>query len=870
MKMPVRLVPAMVAAIVVVAAAGDRAALGQLSATDEERLQILSDPEAAKAKAKDEKAKPPFELFRSQFAPFDVLPFLKPWSWSTVTLEVRANDVDYEGGLQFQPIALPGMPQEVVYARDARLPKEQRSRLNLQVLVPHRAGVKLPKELAAELIRPGAIRADDAWTVPMKLIPPTQMLVVVMSKESSGQYAAWNRYPCFVPSSADPADAIAVDLARYYRLVLPEHADKPFLSPHPLTWGPISHVIWDGLPPDSVAVSHQQAMLDWLHWGGQLVLIGGAGPAFSIFRDSFLQPYLPADPSGDDALLGEAELRPLSEAYPPGATPPPPPQEGEEPAPPPPKLEKLPDGRPYRPPVAIRPPAKRPVLLSGLRPRPGASKIPLGPGSSRLLAAEARVGRGRITMLALNPTEPTLAAWPGIDTMIRRVVLRRPEEPLADRSGLNPQDLAPPPRGQLDAVDLSWYRIASRDHGGPVQAEADRVRAAELAKAQVGGPPRSISRTPSEAAELAASPTNTEAEEAAMARPGVAEWRDAAPIPRLCRDALEKASGITVPGSAFVLKVIFAYILAIVPLNWLVFRLLLGRREWAWATIPVLALGFAFVVERMAAYDMGYDSACDELDLMEVQAGYPRAHLSRFASLYTTGRARYTVAYPDDPAALALPFNNQRSIGGEETTTAAFRCYPVPALEDYAVQPRSLSMYRAEQYLDLPSSSGLEASPSGGRTLTNGTGLELRDAVLVEDGPDGPIESYVGTIGPNATIELDGGRPPAAVPEAVEGFDGPDPSPLMGVLRKASPDRGPENAGEMRLVAWSPGPRDGQSFEPALDRHRGTTIVLVHLRRGPPPPPDGRRYNLLADAARRRVPEAPAAATDPPARRSRR
>ena len=84
---------------------------------------------------------------------------------------------------------------------------------------------------------------------------------------------------------------------------------------------PISHVIWDGLPPDSLSVSHQQAMLDWLHWGGQLVLIGGAGPTFSIFRDSFLGNYLPADPTGENALLGEAELKPLAEAYPPSVLP---------------------------------------------------------------------------------------------------------------------------------------------------------------------------------------------------------------------------------------------------------------------------------------------------------------------------------------------------------------------------------------------------------------------------------------------------------------------------------------------------------------------------------------------------------------------
>ena len=49
--------------------------------------------------------------------------------------------------------------------------------------------------------------------------------------------------------------------------------------------------------------------------------------------------------------------------------------------------------------------------------------------------------------------------------------------------------------------------------------------------------------------------------------------------------------------------------------------------------------------------------------------------------------------------------------------------------------------------------------------------------------------------------------------------------------------------------AWSPGwpgTTGGQVIEPAVDRHRGFTAVVVHLRSGSPPSPDGRRYNRLA------------------------
>ena len=80
--------------------------------------------------------------------------------------------------------------------------------------------------------------------------------------------------------------------------------------------------------------------------------------------------------------------------------------------------------------MPIRPAPTRPLYLAVLKPRPGASTIPLGEASPHLLAVEQRVGRGRITMLTINPNEESLLAWPGLDTLVRRVVLRRPEEPI--------------------------------------------------------------------------------------------------------------------------------------------------------------------------------------------------------------------------------------------------------------------------------------------------------------------------------------------------------------------------------------------------------------------------------------------------------
>ena len=326
-------------------------------------------------------------------------------------------------------------------------------------------------------------------------------------------------------------------------------------------------------------------------------------------------------------------------------------------------------------------------------------------------------------------------------------------------------------------------------------------------------------------------------------------------MPTLSREALEVASGITIPDATFVLRVILAYMIALVPLNWLVCRYVFGRREWAWVVAPILSLAFAVGVERAAAFDLGYDSACDEIDVIETFGDYPRAHVSRFASLYSTGRVRYTISYPDDPTALALPLSNGRSIGGEDVAVSSWRSYPVPALEGFLVQPRSLALFRAEQMATLAGTIRLEADVGGSRRIVNGTDLELRDAVLVDlNNDEARRETPLGTIAPGASLPIEsaGGPKPAS-----EGSGWLDPGPLLTLVGSRAEDR-PEDQGEIRLVAWTPRPLSGQKLDPPVDRHRGLTLVVAHLKQGAPPSPDGPQYNLLAKGPERAPTEAEA------------
>jgi hypothetical protein len=804
-----------VVALLFAAAAAGGPVQAQTAPSTEERLKILTDPESVKQKLEKDKEKlrPPLEVFRSQVAPFDILPFVKPKHWSTIALELRANLDDYAGVVQTEPVPLAGMPHAMLYRRDARLPKGQRMRIVMQVMLP-----QVPREMAMELIHPDAVRADETWRASLRTLDPHQMLVLVLTRGSNDGYAQWNRFQAFTPTSIDPSEFVSSDRQRYYRLVLPMDPEHPPLSPHSLTWTTISHVLWDGMPPDTLPPAQQQAMLDWLHWGGQLILIGGATPGFSLLRDSFLDAHLPADPSGDNVLLGENELRGLSAAYPPplrydpNDVYPVPATEAEA-------QEQF--GHRYRAAEPIHPAANRPVYVAGLTPRPGSTLIPLDDSSGRLLGIERRVGRGRILMLTVNPTDSALAAWPGLDTLVRRVILRRPEERMA--RSYQQQAGGPPVFSVLAGPDLSWFRLLGRDFASETPSmirsrqEAEAKAAAAAAAASPGRLRRRVlpnfSQTP------------------------VAEWDDTGALPRLCRDELERASGISIPSSTFVLKVILAYLVALVPLNWLVCRYLLGRREWAWIVVPVLALGFAVGVERAAAYDMGYDTACDEIDVVEVFADYPRAHLSRFAALYSTGRIKFSVAFPGDPLALALPLDTGRSLRGEGITTSVWQSSPAPMLDSFAVQPRSLAMFRAEQMLNLAGSIVLKHEGTA-RTIVNASELELRDAVLVDVGDDRSFdETYVGTIAPGATVDA---QPDRAIP-AVKVGAGLGPGTFLREFREYAENR-PENRGELRLVAWTPRPCGGLKLAPAVDRHRGFSVVVVHLTYGPPPAPDGPSY----------------------------
>ena len=65
-----------------------------------------------------------------------MIPYVKANHWATLLFEMRSNDDDYDGFLQSDPVKLLAGSQQVYYRREARLLKEKRANLGLQIMVP--------------------------------------------------------------------------------------------------------------------------------------------------------------------------------------------------------------------------------------------------------------------------------------------------------------------------------------------------------------------------------------------------------------------------------------------------------------------------------------------------------------------------------------------------------------------------------------------------------------------------------------------------------------------------------------------------------------------------------------------------------------
>jgi hypothetical protein len=188
-------------------------------------------------------------------------------------------------------------------------------------------------------------------------------------------------------------------------------------------------------------------MLDWIHWGGQLII---SGPnSLDKLKGSFLAPYLPAE-SGQALKLDQTSFDELNKNW-----------------------SQASIGNGKKKPMTAE---ERSIKFVGNKPMLGVElkKHPLGDflAGTGNLVVERRVGGGRIAATAFPLTDIRVRLWPGFDGFLnaacsagRRGVLSERHRRAADEMGF------PSWRTMCETAHLQYAACFSRDVGFPKDTE---------------------------------------------------------------------------------------------------------------------------------------------------------------------------------------------------------------------------------------------------------------------------------------------------------------------------------------------------------------------------------------------------------------
>ena len=745
--------------------------------------------ERERAKLAEEKPKPDFEPAQSAIQPGEFSPtlggrsFYKPGHWMCATLATKTNNFDFVGELDLSvtghegtPGGLVATPFELSSVRPIALPKGQAKTFEAAIFFPA-DGHKAQASYRIQAHRGGydRLEARDLLTV----MPAHQYFLVVWARDP-------DRYAYLRDGHRLQAvNGMEVDVPNY-RVSYFLGDRRPPLPAHALFWTSIAYLIWDDVEPSILDEEQRQALIDWLHWGGQLIV---SGPdSLATLSDSFLKPYLPATDGGACELSAE-DLRALA-------------QFGE--------------GQPLQP---IKPWAGRKLV-----PRPEASYLA---GCGNLLV-ERRVGRGRILVSAFALANRELSRWHGIDGLMNCCLLRH----------LPRRFLAAKAEDFNEGTDMCWVSgDATLSRFDPEQTSRLRYFTRDAGAAHPAskvGFSTDESETPEDGAgtnNRAIAPTLADADACTKAT-GVAGWNDFSPVACTARNALQEAARVKVPGRMFVVWTVAIYLLVLVPLNWFIFRML-GRVEWAWAAAPLIALGGTVLVIHFAQLDIGFVRARTEIIVAELQPGCPRAHVTRYTALYSSLTTQYIFRSDKDPGAIVQPFPTVAKAADfhltGDRTRLLYQRDDSATLSGFSVSSNATGFVHSEQMIDLGGSISLSQDSQRQLVVSNGTRFPLQDAIVVLGSDTQPGQmAALGTVAP-------GDR---AIAELVEKENSPQessPSELRALF--AAGQQQGLAPGEARLVAWIDRELSGQTVEPDASQVVRHVLVVAHLRYAPEPDP---------------------------------
>lgn len=823
---------------------------------------------------------------------------IKPGHWFTLDETLTSNFADQRGTLRHQV----GVSNRAVTPTDEVAVESSQDGSTGNVLGPRGEGtarfLPLTSERPAVLPKLRSRRFDSRLLASADVLLDSGRQAVVMGQYASGSASTLvetGRKPVnfmgteeyfFVVLTRRPEKLLQLQQADWVRGTIEDVAFERsarrnfrpvFIDPQAaltlpdtmLDWTSTAAVLWDDLEPKSLTPQQWQALLDWLHFGGRL-LINGPAAGIELSRDR-LGPLMPQQVSANEELDTDA-IEKLIRAW------------------------SVPGDDTVDRQIAIAAAnTSRPATAGTID--PAAAEVPDSAG----LVLRRQIGRGQIVMTRFDLTADWMKNWRSHDSFFNAALMGRPKRqyriaPSSSAIGIESWEATYPDLRMATFVS-PWHntglRILSRDarlsvdrgddESPPPQRPDRRRRAGDRIPAIINmitgsqgnspqplppppatlnsqSPPGPTQRSvpagdpslPPLSSELVvtgpqaaaiSSPANPPAaddnanramplkadEFAAHPVQGLAGWRDDSDFASATLTTLKRESGITIPSRGFILRGLAIYLAALVPLNFLIFRIL-GHVEWAWFAVPIIGLIGAALIARNANLDIGFARSQTEIALIEAHAGYPRAHATRFVSIYNSLSREYDFAF-DSADAAAAPVGVLFPISdADENDEIVFRqgYGDGPVMAGAGVASNRTRVFHVEQMIDLGGPITLDDQRDA---LTNASSYPLTDAVIVEKATDGTIRhAIIGNLTPGARVkpQWSAGDPPPFTEQGTSPEQGPGDISLQPLIRPlASPLRFP--AGSIRLVARTPQAIPGMTITPAAPQQKRSAAIVVHL-----------------------------------------
>lgn len=508
---------------------------------------------------------------------------------------------------------------------------------------------------------------------------------------------------------------------RSYEVSLVEPKEGYYALPHSfLTMTAMAVIVWDDVDCSALTIDQQRAIIDWVHWGGQLI-ISGPG-SWSRLIDSFLVPYLPVV-RADSVELETDDFAELSATW---------------------RTRDLGKLKHFDPIEIVGSP------LAGLKWQLSDRGSWL-PGSGELVA-ESSVGRGRIVMTGFSLREPRVTNWPYYSSFFSTGLLRRwPRSFQKDDSSneLRMVWAAPFESDNFDPRMHSNLRILSRD----LPKSARLISAFNAEGQKISIPPQELqpmsSRDASPEVDLdveAFAKVNAEGDAyEPKGWAGAAAWSDYQGLSDQAVDALRAAAGIELPSRSTIVRLLAGYLLCLIPLNYLAFRLL-GRLELAWVVAPILALVGVVVVTKVAQLDIGFARRTTDIGILELHEGHPRGHLTQYIALYTSLSTNYSIEFPEFDS-VALPMvdlrrDQRRGQSASRVLRTNYGRAEGVVLEPLTVYSNSTEMIHAEQMVELSLPiQWLRSEENGCDLLVNSRDFALDSVLLLQRTESNEIRS---------------------------------------------------------------------------------------------------------------------------------